>query len=232
MWGKTAPHRLGGAVEALGWVWQGTPTYALEGIINYSSATLVWLRDQMELIDDPAECEGIARSVEDSSGVYLVPAFAGLSAPHWNAEARAAIVGMSAYSRKAHVVRAALESIAFQIRDVLDMMQADADVPLQSLFADGGPTQNKFLMQFTADITQVKLLVADVSEASAWGAAQAGLLGMQVFKSLDEINELHRHVSEYTPNMTFEDAQRLHAGWRVAVRRTLLSEVAQAERPA
>ena len=144
--GHQRPKSTGGAVEALAWVWQGSPTYALEGIINYSSATLVWLRDQLQLIQDPAECEALAKSVDDNGGVFLVPAFAGLSAPHWKTDARAALVGLSAHSNKAHVARAALESISYQIRDVLDMMRANSGVNPRSLFADGGPTQNDFLI--------------------------------------------------------------------------------------
>ena len=219
--GSQRPQSPGGAVEALAWVWRGTPTYALEGIINYSSATLVWLRDQLELIGGPAECEALAQTVEDNSGVYLVPAFAGLSAPYWNAEARAAIVGMTAYSRKAHVARAALESIAYQIRDVLEMMRDGAGVAPQLLFADGGPTRNEFLMQFTADIARVDLVVAEVSESSAWGAAQAGLLGMNVYGSLEEMRALPREVSEYRPQLAIDAAHRLHCGWKRAVEQTL-----------
>ena len=109
------------------WRWPGSstdePTYALEGLINYSSATIAWLKDQLGLITDAAESETLADQVEDNGGVYLVPAFAGLSAPHWNAEARAAILGMSGHTTKAHILRAALESISYQIRDVLDMIQ-------------------------------------------------------------------------------------------------------------
>ena len=219
--GPQRPENASGAVEALAWVWQGTPTYALEGLINYSSATLVWLRDQLELIGDPAECEALAESVDDNSGVYLVPAFAGLSAPYWSPTARAAIVGMSAYTRKAHVARAALESIGYQIRDVLEMMKQGAGVAPQTLFADGGPTRNNFLMQFTADMTDIDLTVAEVSESSAWGAAQAGLLGMQEYKLLAELQSLARELTRFTPQMARGTANQLHEGWKKAVERVL-----------
>ena len=111
-----------------------------------------------------------------------MPAFAGLSAPYWSPDARAAIVGMTAHTQKEHIVRAAQESIAYQIRDVLDMMRADAKVKLQSLHADGGPTRNTFLMQFTADLTGTEIKVAEVAESSAWGAAMNGLLGLGVYR--------------------------------------------------
>jgi glycerol kinase len=210
-----------GAVTALAWVWQGQPTYALEGIINYSSATVAWLKDQLGLIRDASETETLARAVEDNGGVYLVPAFAGLSAPHWSPEARAAIVGMTAFTRREHIVRAALESIAYQIRDVLDMMRADAGVRPQVLFADGGPTRNEFLMQFTADIAGVELVVSEVPESSALGAAMAGMLGLGLRGSLSDLAALPRETRTYRPQMKAEEVQRNYSGWHAAVKRVL-----------
>src|SRR5205085_2375164 len=139
-----------GAVTALAWVHRGQPTYALEGIINYSAATIEWLKNQLGLIRDFSEVEQLATRIADNGGVYLVPAFAGLSAPYWSPDARAAILGMTAHTRKEHIVRAALESIAYQIRDVLDAMRADSGTKVRHLHADGGPTRNRFLMQFTS----------------------------------------------------------------------------------
>src|SRR5262249_6493402 len=133
-----------GAICALAWVWRGQPTYALEGLINFSSATINWLKEQVGLIQDSAEVEALATSVEDNGGVYLVPAFAGLSAPWWSPTARAAIVGMTTHTRKEHLVRAAEEAIAYQIRDVLEMMRQDAGLAVKSIAADGGPTRDKF----------------------------------------------------------------------------------------
>lgn len=210
-----------GAVTALAWVWRSQPTYALEGIINFSAATIEWLKNQLGLIRDTAEVEALATSVPDNGGVYLVPAFAGLSAPYWSAEARAAIVGMTAHTRREHVVRAALESIAYQIRDVLDMMQAEAGLAVQSLHADGGPTRNRFLMQFTADLTGVELRVADVPESSAWGAAMCGLLGLGLHRSLDELAAIPRQAQIYRPQMQAAQVQQLHTGWLKAVKRVL-----------
>jgi len=210
-----------GAVSALAWVHQGQPTYAFEGLINYSAATIAWLKDQLGLIQDAAETETLARAVEDNGGVYLVPAFAGLSAPYWNPDARAAIVGMTAFTRKEHIVRAALESIAYQIRDVLDMMRPDAGVSLQALHADGGPTRNAFLMQFTADIAGVELKASEVPEASALGAAMAGLLGLGICRSLDDLATLPRDLRSYPPARDAATVRRLHDGWRAAVKRVL-----------
>ena len=210
-----------GAVAALAWVWRGQPTYALEGIINFSAATVAWLKNQLGLIRDDAEVEPLARAVPDNGGVYLVPAFAGLSAPHWAPDARAAIVGMSAHTQREHIVRAALESIAYQLRDVLDMMRADAGVTLRTLHADGGPTRNSFLMEFTADITGVELNVADVAESSAWGATMNGLLALGMFKSLDELAAMPRESRTYSPTMSAVDVKHLHDGWLAAVKRIL-----------
>ena len=135
-------------------MWKGQPTYASEGLINFSAATISWLKNQLRLIADAAEVESLALAVADNGGVYFVPAFSGLSAPYWSPDARAAIVGMTAFTQREHIVRAAQEAIAYQLRDVLDMMRGDTDVPLRALHADGGPTRNSFLMQFTADITR------------------------------------------------------------------------------
>lgn len=210
-----------GAVTALACVYQGKPTYAFEGLINFSAATIEWLKNQLGLIQSAAEVEKLALSVKDNGGVYLVPAFAGLSAPYWSPEARAAIVGMTAHTNKAHVVRAALESISYQIRDVLDMMRADAKVKLQNLHADGGPTRNKFLMQFTADLTRTEIKVAEVAESSAWGAAMNGLLGLGIYKSLADLEKLPRPQTVFRPKMVATEVARLHAGWQAAVKRVL-----------
>jgi glycerol kinase len=210
-----------GAVTALAWVYQGKPTYAFEGLINFSAATIEWLKNQLGLIQSVAEVEKLGLSVQDNGGVYLVPAFAGLSAPYWSPEARAAIVGMTAHTNKAHIVRAAQEAISYQIRDVLDMMRADAKVKLQSLHADGGPTRNKFLMQFTADLTRTEIKVAEVAESSAWGAAMNGLLGLGICKSFRDLEKLPRPQTTFRPKMISANANRLLDGWHRAVKRTL-----------
>lgn len=217
--GKFQPSK--GAVVALAWVWRGKPTYALEGLINFSAATIEWLKNQVGLIESAGEVERLALSVKDNGGVYLVPAFAGLSAPYWSPDARAAIVGMSAHTRKAHVVRAAQEAIAYQIRDVLEMMRGDAKIKFKKLHADGGPTRNKFLMQFTADLTGAQLEVSEVADSSAWGAAMNGWLGLGVYRSLNELTTIPRATKSFRPQMKAAEVKRLHDGWLAAVRRVL-----------
>ena len=210
-----------GAVTALAWVWQGKPTYAFEGIINCSAATIEWLKNQLGLIASADEVEPLALSVEDNGGVYLVPAFAGLSAPHWSPDARAAILGMTAHTQKAHIIRAALESIAYQIRDVLDVMGAGAKMKLRSLHADGGPTRNQFLMQFTADVSRIRIEVAEVAESSAWGAALNGFLGLGVHQSLKDVSALPRQRASFNPTMSPAKSKQLHRQWLAAVERVL-----------
>lgn len=208
-----------GAVTALAWVWNGRPTYAFEGLINCSAATIQWLKDQLGLIADAADAEALATAVTDNGGVYLVPAFAGMSAPYPAGDSRAAIMGLTSFSRREHVVRAGLESIAYQVRDVLDMMRSDSGVELAALHADGGPTRNRFLMQFTADVAGVELRVAEVPEASALGAAMAGMLGLGWASSLGALSGLPREVRSHAPSMPAEEVKRCHDGWRDAVRR-------------
>jgi glycerol kinase len=210
-----------GSVLALAWVLNGKPTYALEGLINYSSATLTWLRDQLQLIGDLAECEPLATEVEDNDGVYLVPAFAGLSAPHWKPDAQAAIFGMSGHTRKAHIVRAALESISYQLRDVLDMMQRESGIDPQILFADGGPTCNQFLMQFTADMIERELVTTNTPESSTLGAVFAGMLGLGIHSSLADLAKLPRETKTYRPQRDSAEVERYLVGWHNAVERLL-----------
>lgn len=220
----------GGAVTSLAWVVGGTPTYCFEGIINYSAATVAWLKDQLKLIDDLRNVESIAGSVNDNGGVYLVPAFVGMGAPYWDANARAAIVGLSSASGQAHVVRAALESIAYQIRDVLDMMRSGSGVELRAIHADGGPTSNRLLMQFTADMAQMDVLVADVPACSALGAALAGARGRGVYRSLDELAALPRDAQPYRPAMPKDQIERNYRGWQCAVRAVLAASGSEEHR--
>ncbi len=209
------------SVLALAWVIGGRPTFALEGLINYSSATIAWLRDQLGLIGDAAESEALANSVPDNGGVYLVPAFSGLSAPYWKPEARAAILGMSGHTEKAHIVRAALEAIGYQIRDVLEMMHQESGVVPKCVLADGGPTRNRFLMQFTADMIERELVVAETAESSALGAAMMGMLGLGIHNNLNDLATLPRKTTTFRPQLSPAAIRQLHAGWLAAVERLL-----------
>jgi glycerol kinase len=210
-----------GVVTALAWVLDGVPAYTFEGIIISSASTLTWLRDQLGLVRDVAEIEKLAAEIHDCDGVYLVPAFSGLGLPHWQPAARAAIVGLTGHSDRRHVARAALESIAFQLRDALAAMRSDAGVALRSLHADGGPTANRLLMQFTADVTRVELRVSASPDCSPLGAALAGMLGTKVHASLDAIAALPREEIVYQPEIAAEAAQSRCTGWQRAVEQVL-----------
>jgi len=210
-----------GIVSTIAWVNQGRPTYAFEGLINFSAATIAWLKNQLALIDSASETEAIAQSVEDNGGVYLVPAFVGLSAPYWQPEARAAIIGMTSYTTRAHVVRAALESIAYQVKDVLEMMVAEAGVPLQYIHGDGGAARNRFLMQFVADMIRYPVRIPEFTELSALGAVYSGYLGTGRVSSLEELNALARQYHQFAPQMDNERVHELYDGWKAAVRRVM-----------
>src|SRR6185295_17275498 len=209
----------GGAVTTIAWAHKGKPTYCFEGISNYSAATVEWLKNQLGLITSAKEISTLAAAVPDNGGVYLVPAFAGLSAPYWKPDARAAIIGLSAHSTRQHVARAAEESIAYQLRDVLDMMKQDADIPLTRVHADGGATGDRFLMQFIADMTGLEVLVSNVAECSPLGAALLGGLGLGVFSSLEQLTSLPRESTAFRPAMSAELVEKNYAGWKQAVKR-------------
>ncbi len=214
-----------GNVTALAWVLQGQPTYAFEGIINFTGATIAWLRDQMQLIANPAETEAVAQSVSSSDGVYFIPAFVGLSAPYWRADARAAIIGMTPSTTRAHIVRAALESIGYVVTDVLKAMGEDAGVKLSTIHADGGAVRNAFLMQFVADMNQLKLRAAQTPELSALGAVFNGGLGLNIYTSLIDLQKLPFDFVEYTSVMDPVRANILFAGWQAAVQQVLYQPI-------
>jgi len=197
------------------------PIFALEGSIAMAGATVQWLRDNLKLISHAAETEAIAQSVADSGGCYLVPAFSGLFAPHWRSDARGVIVGLTRYVNRAHIVRAALESICYQTREVLDAMNADSGVPLQALKVDGGATANNFLMQLQADILGVKVIRPQVAETTSLGAAYAAGLAVGFWDNLDTLRRNWQVDRQWQP--TLDDASR-EAGyhqWKKAVERTL-----------
>jgi glycerol kinase len=219
--GDTPRASISGNVTTIGWVRAGQPTYAFEGLINFSGATIAWLRDQLQLIHDASETEALARSIPDNGGVYLVPAFVGLNAPYWRTDIQAAIVGLTPSSTKAHVVRAALEAIAYQIKDALDLMALDAGVDLTTLHADGGAVRNQFLVQFIADMTRTQVRASRVAELSALGAVFAGALGLGVYDSLADLEQITPDFVDYQPQMDPSQVDQYHVGWRTAVQRVL-----------
>ncbi|HSV15707.1 MAG TPA: FGGY-family carbohydrate kinase, partial [Tepidisphaeraceae bacterium] len=218
---NTGAHLPATGIRTLAWSRDGAATYSVEGIISYSAATIGWLKNQLGLIRSADETEAAARAVADNGGVYLVPAFNGLAAPHWSPKARAAIVGLSAASTRNHVIRAALESIAFQVKDALDSMIGDSRVSLTHLTADGGASRNGFLMQLMADLLGTPITVCDLPDFSPLGAAYAGMLAMGLCNSLDDLHRLPMRERTYTPAMSRAAAAELHAGWTNAVRQVL-----------
>jgi glycerol kinase len=200
--------------------WQigGQATYALEGSVFIAGAVVQWLRDEMKFFSDAAEVEDLAKSVPDNGGVYVVPAFAGLGAPHWDAYARGTIIGLTRGTGKAHIARAALEAIAFQTRDVLEAMGRDSGVRLEELRVDGGATTNDFLMQFQADILGVPVVRPAVTETSALGAAYLAGLKAGVF-TLDGIRTNWATDKRFTPQMDWGLRDQLYSGWQRATGR-------------
>jgi glycerol kinase len=210
-----------GIVTAVGWLYQGRPTYAFEGITNFTGATIAWLKDRLGLIQTAEESESLANSVADNGGVYLVPAFVGLSAPYWRPDARAGILGLTSYSTRAHVARAALESIGFIVNDVLQLMSQEAGLALESINADGGAVRNQFLMQFVADVTRLTVRAANLPELSALGAVFSGALGLGLYSSLEALESLPAGFVDYIPKMAAAQVDGLRAGWQRAVRQIL-----------
>ena len=202
--------------------WQvgaGARQYALEGSIFMAGAAVQWLRDEMKLLDQAAESEAIAASIDDTGGVYVVPAFVGLGAPYWDQYARGAIVGMTRGSGRAQIVRATLESIAYQTRDVVEAMSADSGLPLETLKVDGGAVVNDFLMQFQADILGAPVQRPAVTETTALGAAYLAGLATGFWISQDEIAKQWQLEREFEPAMSADQRESLYAGWRRAVER-------------
>ena len=193
--------------------------YALEGSIFIAGAAIQWLRDELKLVNNASETEAIAQSVEDTGGVYVVPAFAGLGAPYWDQYARGAIVGLTRGSNRAHIIRATLEGIAYQARDIVTAMQADSGVALTTLRVDGGATANDFLMQFQADILGVPVQRPAVTETTALGAAYLAGLATGFWASQEEIAQQWTIDKTFEPNMSQDQRDRLYAGWQRAVER-------------
>ncbi len=193
--------------------------YALEGAIFITGAAVQWLRDGLGIIENAAETAALANSIASNDGVYFVPALAGLGAPHWDAYARGAIVGLTRGTTRAHLVRAALESICYQTKDVADAMQHDSGIALKELRVDGGAVGNEFLMQFQSDILGVPVEVPAVSETTALGAAYLAGLAVGFWQDRDELAAKWQVTRRYEPNMSATERARLHTRWLKAVER-------------
>ena len=210
-----------GLLSTVGWQIGERTSYVLEGSVFVCGAVIQWLRDGLGLLKHASDSEKMALRVKDNGGVYLVPAFVGLGAPYWDPYARGSLHGLTRGTGKDHVVRAALESMAYQTADVLLAMQEETGLPLRSLCVDGGASQNGFLLQFQADLLGIPLLRPACVETTAFGAASLAGLAVGVYESLDELRAIRRIDREFCPTMSAQERTKLYDGWKDAVRRSL-----------
>lgn len=196
-------------VTTVAWKIGNEVNYALEGSIFIGGAVVQWLRDELGIIKKSSDVEGLATSVNDSNGVYVIPAFSGLGAPHWKADARGTIVGLSRGSNDAHIARASLESIAYQTYDILKAMEVDAGSPIKELRVDGGATQNAFLMQFQADILSANVIRPAITETTAMGAAFLAGLAVGFWSGMEELQNLWKEDKQFLPNKSIDYSLQL-----------------------
>ncbi|QAV69349.1 glycerol kinase [Salinibacterium sp. UTAS2018] len=197
------------------------PRYAIEGSIAVTGSLIQWLRDNLGIISRSEEVETLAASVDDNGGVYFVPAFSGLFAPHWRPDARGAILGLTRFANKGHIARAALEATAFQTSDVIEAANADADVAMTELRVDGGMVANSTLMQFQADILNMPVVRPEVAETTALGAAYAAGLAVDYWSGLDELRDRWNEGERWEPQMDAAERERLIRNWKKAITKTL-----------
>jgi glycerol kinase len=217
--GERVPESRHNLLATVAWQLGDRTEYALEGSVFIAGAAVQWLRDGLGLIASAAEIEALAASVADTDGVYFVPAFTGLGAPHWDPHARGTICGLTRGTTRAHLARAALEAIAFQTADILECMQADAGVALAELRVDGGATRNDLLMQFQADLLGVPVVRAANAESTALGAALLAGLAAGVWKDADQANMLWQSERTFTGAQSRDRIAAITSRWRAAVER-------------
>jgi glycerol kinase len=210
-----------GLVTTVAWQVGGRTTYALEGSVFVAGAAVQWLRDGLKAIQASADVERLMNEVNDTDGVYLVPAFVGLGAPHWDPRARGIIVGLTRNSTVAHVARAAVDAMAYQTRDVLEVMQQESGLPLTTLKVDGGAAANAMLLQFQADMLGVPVRRPVVRETTALGTAYLAGLAVGYWDGLDDVRNNWALDREFAPRMAADERERLYAGWKKAVARSL-----------
>ncbi|MDI9208449.1 glycerol kinase GlpK [Clostridium butyricum] len=208
-----------GLLTTIAVVIDGKVQYALEGSVFVGGAVIQWIRDELKLVNDAADTEYFAKKVKDNGGVYIVPAFTGLGAPHWDMYARGAIFGLTRGANRNHIIRAALEAIAYQSRDLIDAMQEDSGCKLTSIKVDGGASRNNLLMQFQADITGSEVVRPIITETTALGAAYLAGLAVGFWKSKEEIAKKWAVSQEYSPNLDEDVKEKLYRGWKKAVDR-------------
>jgi glycerol kinase len=212
----TSEHNL---LTTIGYQINGTTHYALEGSIFVAGAVVQWLRDELQLIRQSAEVEKLARTVDDNGGVYFVPAFTGLGAPHWDQYARGTIAGLTRGANKGHLARAAVESMAYQVADVIDAMEADSGIETTELRADGGAAANDLLLQFQSDILDIPVVRPRILETTALGAAYLAGLAVDFWESEEEIQNQWELDEMFTPDMSSDRVEELRAGWSKALKR-------------
>ncbi len=210
-----------GLLTTIAWGLDGKVEYALEGSIFVAGSSIQWLRDGLRMLSDASESEVYARKVSSTDGVYVVPAFVGLGTPYWDSDARGAIFGLTRGTTKEHLIRATLESIAYQTKDVLGAMEEDSNIKLQSLRVDGGGVKNNFLMQFQADILGTPVFRPIVSETTALGAAYLAGLAVGYWSSKDEIAKSWKIDKTFVPEFNNETRDSLYEGWKKAVKATM-----------
>ncbi len=210
-----------GLTTDLGWVMNGEVTYAFEGVVFVGGAVVQWLRDGLGIINKASECDAYAKKVEDTQNVYIVPAFAGMCAPYWDPYARGTIIGLTRGSAKEHICRAALESMAYQTRDVIEAMEADSGKKLKALRVDGGATKSKLLLQIQADILGIPVELPQITDMAALGAAYLAGLGVGFWENVDELKKHWKIDKVFYPKMGKEKRDKLYAGWKKAVKRSL-----------
>jgi len=219
--GEKAIQSTNNLLTTIAWKINGKTEYALEGSVFIAGAVVQWLRDELKIIRSSAEVQALADMVDSTDGVYVVPAFAGLGAPHWNQYARGTVFGLTRGSSHAHLAKAALESIAYQTYDVLKAMEADSGIQIKELRVDGGATVNDPLMQFQSDILACKVVRPTITETTALGAAYLAGLAVGYWKDIQDISQQWQVNKSFSPAMTTEKATDLVNGWQRAVRATI-----------
>ncbi|ASS89640.1 glycerol kinase GlpK [Aeribacillus pallidus] len=218
--GEKMVHSEHGLLPTVAWGLDGKLTFALDAGVYITGAAIQWLRGGLQIIESASETEEIAKSVPDSGGVYFVPAFVGLAAPYWDQYARGTMVGITGGTTRAHIVRATLESIAYQVAENLEVMKKDSGIDIQVMKVDGGAVANEFLMQFQADLLGIPIDVPEITDTTPLGAAYLAALAVGEFNSLDEISAKWKRKKRYVPQISQEEREKLMAGWRRAVERS------------
>lgn len=219
--GKKPVHSHSGLLTTIAWGIKGEVEYALEGSIFVAGSAIQWLRDELSFFKDAVESEALGNSVSSTEGVYLVPAFVGLGTPYWDSEVRGAMFGLTRGTKKEHIIRATLEAMAYQVKDVLSAMEEDSGIQLKTLRVDGGASRNNLLMQFQSDVLNVSVDRPSVSETTALGAAYLAGLAVGFWASKEEIATQWNIDKSFSPQLSSQQVNNLYQGWKTAVKATM-----------